>query len=101
MCQASSLMVPSVRCQRNHKDLDRLRRHIVYCHANSTVNGVNQVVLSWIKAWRPAIAVMCVLASVAQTTFAVVGSTYLPVNLAPEMEREIRAELIVATEPIL
>src|SRR5882762_2232012 len=101
MCQASSLMVPSVRCQRNHKDLDRLTRHIVYCHANSTVNGVNQVVLSWIKAWRPAIAFTCVLASLAQTTLAGGVSAYLPLNLEPEMERQIERVLILADEPIL
>src|SRR5882757_6890228 len=101
MCQASSLMVPSVRCQRNHKDLDRLRRHIVYCHANSTVNGVNQVVLSWIKAWRPAIVFTCVLASLAQTTLAGGVSAYIPLNLEPEMERQIERVLILADEPIL
>src|ERR1700733_2645286 len=94
-------MVPSVRYQRNHKDLDRLTRHIVYCHDNSTVNGVNQVVLSWIKAWRPAIAFTCVLASLAQTALADGVSSYLPLNLEPEMERQIERVLILADEPIL
>jgi hypothetical protein len=94
-------MVPSVRCQRNHKDLDHLTRHIVYCHDNSTANGVNQVVLSWIKAWRPAIAFTCVLASLAQTALAGGVSAYLPLNLEPEMERQIERVLILADEPIL
>ncbi len=73
----------------------------MYCHANSTVNGVNQVVLSWIKAWRPAIAFTCVLASLAQTTLAGGVSAYLPLNLEPEMERQIERVLILADEPIL
>jgi len=58
-------------------------------------------VLSWIKDWRPAIAFICVLASSAQTTLAAGVSAYLPLNLEPEMERQIERVLILADEPIL
>jgi hypothetical protein len=58
-------------------------------------------VLSWIKDWRPAIAFACVLASSAQTTLAGGVSAYLPLNLEPEMERQIERVLILADEPIL
>ena len=57
--------------------------------------------LSWIKDWRPAIAFICVLASPAQTTLAAGVSAYLPLNLEPEMERQIERVLILADEPIL
>ena len=39
--QASNLMFQSELCQRKYKSLDRLTRHIVYCHASSPANGVN------------------------------------------------------------
>jgi len=58
-------------------------------------------VLSWIKDRRPAIAFICVLASSAQTTLAAGVSAYLPLNLEPEMERQIERVLILADEPIL
>ena len=57
--------------------------------------------LSWIKDWRPAIAFICVLAASAQTTLAAGVSAYLPLNLEPEMERQIERVLILADEPIL
>ncbi|MEA3197574.1 MAG: hypothetical protein QOF32_1626 [Gammaproteobacteria bacterium] len=56
---------------------------------------------SWIKAWRPAIAFTCALASLTQPTLAKGVSAYLPLNLEPEMERQIERVLILADEPIL
>lgn len=57
--------------------------------------------LSWIKTCRPAIALTCVLALSGQTTLANGVSAYLPLNLEPEMERQIERVLILADEPIL
>lgn len=56
---------------------------------------------SWIKAWRPAFAITCALASLTQTTLANGVSAYLPLNLEPEIERQIERVLILADEPIL
>jgi hypothetical protein len=58
-------------------------------------------VYSWIKAWRPAFAITCALASLTQTTLANGVSAYLPLNLEPEIERQIERVLILADEPIL
>ena len=57
--------------------------------------------LSWIKASVPSIAFACVLASSAQSARAGGLSAYLPLNLEPEMERQIERVLILADEPIL
>jgi hypothetical protein len=59
------------------------------------------IVLSWIKASVPSIAFACVLASSAQSARAGGLSAYLPLNLEPEMERQIERVLILADEPIL
>jgi hypothetical protein len=59
------------------------------------------IVLSWIKASRPSIAFVCVLASLTQSAPASGVSAYLPLNLEPEMERQIERVLILADEPIL
>ncbi|MGB6309262.1 MAG: hypothetical protein WBF89_15860, partial [Steroidobacteraceae bacterium] len=59
------------------------------------------IVLSWIKASGPAIAIAGVLASLTQTASASGLSAYLPLNLEPEMERQIERVLILADEPIL
>jgi Capsule assembly protein Wzi len=59
------------------------------------------IVLSWIKASTPSITVACVLASLAQSAQAGGLSAYLPLNLEPEMERQIERVLILADEPIL
>jgi hypothetical protein len=59
------------------------------------------IVPSWIKASRPSIAFVCVLASLTQSAPASGVSAYLPLNLEPEMERQIERVLILADEPIL
>jgi hypothetical protein len=59
------------------------------------------IVLSWIKASTPSIALACVLASLAPSARAGGLSAYLPLNLEPEMERQIERVLILADEPIL
>jgi hypothetical protein len=56
--------------------------------------------MTWIKASRPVIICACVLAA-AQPTLAAGVSSYLPLNLEPEMERQIERVLILADEPIL
>jgi hypothetical protein len=59
------------------------------------------IVPSGIKALRPAIAVACILGSLTQAAWAAGVSAYLPLNLEPEMERQIERVLILADEPIL
>jgi hypothetical protein len=61
--------------------------------------------MTGIKALRsgiaPGMAFICALASLAQTALAGGVSAYLPLNLEPEMERQIERVLILADEPIL
>jgi hypothetical protein len=59
------------------------------------------IVQSWIKASTPSIAFAWVLAWFAQSAQAGGLSAYLPLNLEPEMERQIERVLILADEPIL
>lgn len=59
------------------------------------------IVTSWIKLLRPAIACACAAVGVAQIAWADGLSGYLPLNLEPEMERQIERVLILADEPIL
>jgi Capsule assembly protein Wzi len=59
------------------------------------------IVPSGIKALRPAIAVACMVGSLMQAAWAAGVSAYLPLNLEPEMERQIERVLILADEPIL
>jgi hypothetical protein len=86
---------------RNHKALDRFLRPIVYCHGFDGQWSDLNIVATWIKALRPGIVLACVLASVTQTALAGGVSAYLPLNLEPEMERQIERVLILADEPIL
>jgi hypothetical protein len=68
------------------------------------LNGLGSqlnIVLSWIKASLPAMALACALASLSQSALAGGVSGYLPLNLEPEMERQIERVLILADEPIL
>jgi len=58
-------------------------------------------VVSWIKAARLGIVLVCALASLSQSARAGGVSAYLPLNLEPEMERQIERVLILADEPIL
>ena len=84
------------------KGLDGLARHIVYCRDRSTGRRSHlNIVLSWIKASAPAIAFACVLASSVQPPRRAALTAYLPLNLEPEMERQIERVLILADEPIL
>jgi Capsule assembly protein Wzi len=59
------------------------------------------IVQSWIKASTPSIAFAWALACFAQSAQAGGLSAYLPLNLEPEMERQIERVLILADEPIL
>jgi hypothetical protein len=59
------------------------------------------IVPSRTKALRPAIAVACIVGSLMQAAGAAGVSAYLPLNLEPEMERQIERVLILADEPIL
>jgi hypothetical protein len=58
------------------------------------------IVLFRIKALRPAMALTCILVPLTNALAAGV-SGYLPLNLEPEMERQIERVLILADEPIL
>jgi hypothetical protein len=58
-------------------------------------------VLSWVRAAGPAIAIAGALASMPLAAPAAGVSSYLPLNLEPEMERQIERVLILADEPIL
>ncbi|MEP6546769.1 MAG: capsule assembly Wzi family protein [Gammaproteobacteria bacterium] len=57
--------------------------------------------LSWTRALKPAIAITCLLTPWTGTALAEGVSAYLPLNLEPEMERQIERVLILADEPIL
>jgi hypothetical protein len=57
--------------------------------------------VSRIKALRPEIAFACLLAALTPAALAGGVSAYLPLNLEPEMERQIERVLILADEPIL
>jgi hypothetical protein len=59
------------------------------------------IVPSGIKVLRPAFAVACVVGSLMQAAWAAGVSAYLPLNLEPEMERQIERVLILGDEPIL
>ena len=52
--------------------------------------------VSWIKALRPGIVLVSALASLPQSALAGGVSAYLPLNLEPEMERQIERVLILA-----
>jgi Capsule assembly protein Wzi len=56
---------------------------------------------SWIQGTRAGIGFFCMLASLTQVAAADGVSSYLPLNLEPEMERQIERVLILADEPIL
>ena len=58
-------------------------------------------IAAWTNKSRAAIAFVCVLAASAQVAAAGGVSGYLPLNLEPEMERQIERVLILADEPIL
>jgi hypothetical protein len=55
----------------------------------------------WIKELRPGIAFIWLFGALPQAAVADGVSAYLPLNLEPEMERQIERVLILADEPIL
>jgi hypothetical protein len=59
------------------------------------------IVASWVKSVGAGIALACALASIEPAAWADGVSSYLPLNLEPEMERQIERVLILADEPIL
>ena len=58
------------------------------------------IVAPWIKQLRPGILFICLL-GLTQAALAGGVSSYLPLNLEPEIERQIERVLILADEPIL
>jgi hypothetical protein len=60
-----------------------------------------QIVSSWNKPLMLSIAIVCAISSPTRTSLASGVSAYLPLNLEPEMERQIERVLILADEPIL
>src|ERR1022692_3497408 len=59
------------------------------------------IVASWNKGLKYAITLASLLAAVGGRAWADGVSAYLPLNLEPEMERQIERVLILADEPIL
>src|SRR5450759_2491810 len=59
------------------------------------------IVASWVKGLKFAIAPACLLAALGGRAWAGGVSAYLPLNLEPEMERQIERVLILADEPVL
>jgi hypothetical protein len=59
------------------------------------------IVASWNKGLKYAITLASLLAAVGGRAWAAGVSAYLPLNLEPEMERQIERVLILADEPIL
>ena len=60
-----------------------------------------QIVTSWNKSLMLGIAIACAICPPPRTSLASGVSAYLPLNLEPEMERQIERVLILADEPIL
>ena len=60
-----------------------------------------QIVTSWNKSLMLGIAIACTICPPPRTSQASGVSAYLPLNLEPEMERQIERVLILADEPIL
>ena len=58
-------------------------------------------IVAWIKDSRAEIAFVLHAGALAQVAAAGGVSAYLPLNLEPEMERQIERVLILADEPIL
>jgi len=58
-------------------------------------------VASWFKAWKFAVALACLVGMVPGSAWAEGVSAYLPLNLEPEIERQIERVLILADEPVL
>ncbi|MGO9515334.1 MAG: capsule assembly Wzi family protein [Steroidobacteraceae bacterium] len=56
---------------------------------------------SWIKALGVGVALVCLLGSLNEPAWAAGVSAYLPLNLEPEIERQIERVLILADEPVL
>ena len=59
------------------------------------------IVTSRIQTLKLGMAAACLIGSAAQTAFADGVSAYLPLNLEPEVERQIERVLILADEPVL
>src|SRR5258708_23569580 len=59
------------------------------------------IVISWIKMSKFAAACACLLGLMTHVAMAEGVSAYLPLNLEPEMERQIERVMILADEPIL
>src|SRR5216684_2923560 len=59
------------------------------------------IVISWIKLSKVGAASACLLGLITQVAMAEGVSAYLPLNLEPEMERQIERVMILADEPIL
>jgi hypothetical protein len=70
----------------------------VYCH---TLSEHPVIVSPWNKVLKCAAAAACVACALGVNARADGLSAYLPLNLEPEMERQVERVLILADEPIL
>lgn len=70
----------------------------MYCR---TVQEHPVIVSPWNKVLKCAVAAACVACALGVTARAGALSAYLPLNLEPEMERQVERVLILADEPIL
>ena len=70
----------------------------MYCR---TLQEPLAIVSPWNKVLKCAAAAACLACSLGVTAWAGALSAYLPLNLEPEMERQIERVLILADEPIL
>src|SRR5215469_2242293 len=59
------------------------------------------IVRSWFRGLKRSIAPLCATCALATAAHADPLSAYLPLNLEPEMERQVERVLILADEPIL
>jgi hypothetical protein len=59
------------------------------------------IVASWIKILKLGVAAACLALSASRIALADGVSAYLPLNLEPEVERQIERVLILADEPVL
>jgi hypothetical protein len=70
----------------------------VYCR---TLQEHPVIVSAWNKVLKCAVAAACLTCTLGVTARAGALSAYLPLNLEPEMERQVERVLILADEPIL
>jgi len=70
-------------------------------HRPRIVRSQLGIVRPWFRRLKRSIAPLCAACALATAAQADPLSAYLPLNLEPEMERQIERVLILADEPIL